>query len=264
MSLNINAPQPYGSTAPTYSPAPLPRYVPTSSRANIVTILLIVGAVLSVVSSIMSLSELIFPGALFGDEESTDPLTLALALLALGIGLLTAIVYIATVVFFLMWLYRAHENLHAFGVKRNQLEYSSGWAVGSFFVPFVSLVVPYRAIRELWRKSIPESSNMFGSISPPGFFPAWWGFWIVSNIADQMYMRMTWTEKVSTDVSATVGVISGILGTIAAFFAIKVVREIERQQIESSRLLSVQSAFPNPPLPPEFAQDPGGTYPVSG
>jgi len=142
----------------------LPRYVPTSSRANIVTVLLIVGAVLSLVSSIISLSELIFPGALFGDEESTDPLTLAIALLVLGIGLLTAIVYIATVVLFLMWLYRAHENLQAFGVRKNQLEYSSGWAVGSFFVPFVSLVVPYRAIRELWRKSVPESSNMFGSI----------------------------------------------------------------------------------------------------
>ena len=151
MSLNINAPQPYGSTAPTYSPASLPRYVPTSSRANIVIVLLIVGAVLSVISSIISMSELIFPGALFGDEESTDPLSLAIALLVLGFGLLTVIVYIATVVFFLMWLYRAHENLQAFGVRKNQLEYSSGWAVGSFFVPFVSLVVPYRAIRELWQ-----------------------------------------------------------------------------------------------------------------
>ena len=263
MSLNINTPPPYGSTAPTYTPAPLPRYVPTSSRANIVTVLLIVGAVLSLVSSIISLSELIFPGALFGDEESTDPLTLAIALLVLGIGLLTAIVYIATVVLFLMWLYRAHENLQAFGVRKNQLEYSSGWAVGSFFVPFVSLVVPYRAIRELWRKSVPESSNMFGSISPPGFFPVWWGFWIVSNFMEQLSFRMTWNEKVSTEVSATVGVISGILGMIAAFLAIQVVREIEKQQTESSRLLNVQSSTPNPPAPPEFVEPPGGTYPVS-
>ena len=75
---------------------------------------------------------------------------------------------------------------------------------------------------------------------------------------------MTWSEKVSTEVSATVGVISGILGTIAAVLAIKVVREIEKQQTESSRLLNVQSAIPNPPAPPEFVQDPGGTYPVSG
>ncbi len=252
MSLNLNAPPPYSPQPPTYSPAPLPRYVPTSSRANIVTVLLIVGAVLSVVSSIISLSELIFPGALFGDEESTDPLKLAIALLVLGIGLLTIIVYIATVVFFLMWLYRAHENLQAFGVRKNQLEYSSGWAVGSFFVPFASLIIPYRAIRELWRKSIPESSNMFGSITPPGFFSVWWFFWIVSNMADQMYLRMTWTEKVSTEVSATVGVISGILGVIAALLAIAVVREIEKQQIASSRLLNVQSSFPNPPAPPEF------------
>jgi hypothetical protein len=263
MTLNINAPPPYSYTAPAYSPAPLPRYVPTSSRAKIVIVLLIVGAVLSIISSFISLSELILPGALFGDEESTDPLTLAIALLVLGFGLLTAIVYIATVVFFLMWLYRAHENLQAFGVRKNQLEYSSGWAVGSFFVPFASLIIPYRAIRELWRKSIPESSNMFGSIAPPGFFSAWWAFWIFSNMADQMYLRMTWSEKVSTDVSATVGVVSGILGTIAAVLAIKVVREIEKQQTESSRLLNVQSTIPNPPAPPEFFQDPGGTYPVS-
>jgi hypothetical protein len=205
------------------------------------------------VSSLVSIAELVWPGQLFGDEETTEPLTLAVALLVMGILLFTIAVYIATVVLFLMWLYRAHENLSAFGVEKRHLQYSSGWAVGSFFVPFVNLVVPYRAIKELWRKSVPNSSSMFFSeLSPPGFFPLWWGFWIISNFIDQLYFRLTWRESVSTDVTSTIGVLSGVLGLIAALLAVKVVKEIDRQQTESARLIQDLSSISHPPAPPEF------------
>lgn len=104
---------------------------------------------------VLSAVELASPGDMFGDAETDDPLTLAWGLFAIGLALVEIVVYIATVVFFLMWVYRARENLTAFGVGKRQLQYSSGWAVGSFFVPFVNLVVPYRAMKELWQKSGP-------------------------------------------------------------------------------------------------------------
>lgn len=200
----------------------------------------------------MAVAEIVVPGELFGDGESEDPLTLMLALFALGLALLQIVVYIATAVFFLMWLYRSHENLTAFGVQKTSLQHSSGWAVGSFFIPFANLVIPYRAIKELWRKSVPNTGSMFMELSPPGFFPLWWAFWLLSNFADRIYFRMSWQENASSDTTAAVGVLAGVLSIAAALLALMVVREIQRQQIESSRLLANTSSLTHPPAPPEF------------
>ncbi|QYO65100.1 DUF4328 domain-containing protein [Leptolyngbya sp. 7M] len=48
---------------------------------------------------------------------------------------------IATIVLFLVWLYRAHKNL--FSLKPTHLDFSPGWAVGWWFIPFLNLVRPY-------------------------------------------------------------------------------------------------------------------------
>ena len=95
---------------------------------------------------------------------------------------------------------------------------------------------------------------MFSSLDPPGYFAAWWAFWIASNIADQMYFRLSWREAASTDTIEVIGVVGGILGIVAAFLGIKVVREIQRQQVESSKLIPTQPIVNAPPAPPQFAQ----------
>jgi len=95
-------------------------------------------------------------------------------LLVQGLGeLLSAGVYVATIIIFLMWLYRCYTNLPAFVAYRANIGYSPGWAVGSFFVPFANLFVPYQATKELWRKSQSSDELLFAhATSPPGFFPA--------------------------------------------------------------------------------------------
>jgi len=201
---------------------------------------------------LISLLDLIFPGVIRGDEDSNDPVVLLVALLELGLGLGTIVVYIATIVLFLMWLYRSHENLMAFGVAKRDLQYSSGWAVGSFFVPFVSLVVPYRAVKELWRKSVPHLSGMFSELSPPAFFPLWWALWLLSNIANQIYFRLTLRGELSPDVSAILDIVTAVLDIFSVIPAIMVIREIDRQQTESSNLISRQAVQDQPPQPPQF------------
>lgn len=238
------SPSPYTPT-PTFQP----KYISTHKRAQIVRILLMVGIVLSVLTLVFLLVEYAFPEVTNFEEETPGAATLVFALFLLGLAFLEIGVYIVTIVFFLMWLYRSFENLPAFGVPRNSIKHSSGWAVGSFFIPFVSLVVPYRAVKELWNKSVPNSGTMFGDQSPPGFFPAWWAAWLLSNFASKAYLRFSFNDQLSPAADSIFGAVTSALSILAALLAIKVVGEIDKQQSESSKLLPHQFVSQEPPLP---------------
>ena len=230
------------SSAHQYNP-----FVPSQNRARLVIVLLIVGAVISLLTIPSHVLDLYVDP--FGeDQEISDNPGGFFALALTGVLGLTAIaIYLATVVVFLMWLYRVSNNLAAFGEPRQT---SAGWAVGSFFVPFANLFIPYQAIKEIWRKSDPAAADsLLYTVSPPGFFPAWWGFWLASNITSNIYFRMTMAEAPVGGL-ATIGILSEVLSIAAAFFAIKVVKEIERRQEERAR--NLQQAFPTPPPPPVF------------
>ena len=222
-------------------------FVSAHNLARLVTVVLIVGAVISVLtipSYVLDLS--VQP---FGeDQEISDNASGFFAQGLTGVLELTAAaVYIATVVVFLMWLYRTSNNVAAFGQPRQT---SAGWAVASFFVPIANLFIPYQAIREIWNKSDPAAVNsLFHTASPPGFFPAWWGFWLASNVTSNIYFRMT-LEEAPAKASAAVGILSEVLSIAAAVFAIQVIKEIDRRQEERAR--NLQQAFPTPPPPPVF------------
>ena len=227
---------------PQYRP-----YVSAHNLTRLVTVLLIVGAVISLLtipSHVLDLSV----DPLAEDQEITDNPGGFLALALTGVlGLATIAVYIATVVVFLMWLYRVSNNVASFGETRQT---SAGWAVGYFFIPIANLFMPYQAIKEIWKKSGPKAADAFSDgVSPPGFFPAWWGFWIASNITSNISFRMT-MEEAPAGASATVGILSEVLSIAAAFFAIQVIKEIDRRQEERAR--NLQEAFPTPPPPPVF------------
>lgn len=222
-------------------------YASAHNRARLLTILLIAGVVISVLTIPSHILDLYVDPLADNQEISDNPMGfLALALTGV-LGLATIAVYIATVVVFLMWLYRVSNNVAAFG-KRTQ--HSSGWAVGSFFVPIMNLFVPYQAVRDIWNKSEPTGADTtMHSYSPPGYFPAWWGFWIASNIVSNAYFRMTLAEA-PMEATAMVGILSEALSIVAAFFAIQVVKEVDRRQEERAR--NLQQAFPAPPPPPAF------------
>jgi len=77
------------------------------------------------------------------DPLSGEPIT-PLQAAFVGFACLCLPVGVATATSFLMWLYRAKRRQRWFGA-----ETSPGWAVGVWFVPVVSLLLPYRQIRDL-------------------------------------------------------------------------------------------------------------------
>lgn len=236
--------------APAYNPSPRPAFVPNEGRARVVVVLLIINAALSLLSAGTSALGLAYP--VRADEEIADPITLVVALLQLGVGALQLVVFIATVVAFCLWLYRAYENLPAFGHARSEIKYSSGWAVGSFFVPIVLLVVPYRAMKELWVKSVPNIGKMFADLSPPAIFPLWWAVWLISGFANQLLFRLELQDAIDPKTSYMLGILLGLFDVLTSAAAIAVVREIQARQNESSKLVAPEDRSVPPPMPPTF------------
>ena len=68
------------------------------------------------------------------------------------------------------WIYRAHANLRDAALA--ELRYSPSWALGSYFVPLINLVVPFRAMRELHNRS--HGENQWQAASAVGDVTSWW------------------------------------------------------------------------------------------
>src|SRR5688500_18010935 len=91
---------------------------------------------------LLSFGMLFFPDSAINLEDG-EPMSAAL--LFIGIAALLRIpLFIAVVVFFLIWVYRAFNNLSA--LKPGNLEFSPGWAVGWWFIPFANLIKPFQAM----------------------------------------------------------------------------------------------------------------------
>ena len=218
-------------------------------RARIVKILLIVGAILSVLSLLSETLSLAIPPLTDDQEIGDNPFGFAITLLIFLLAVPGLIIYIATVVFFCVWLYRAHSNLAAFLTSPRSLNYSPGWAVGSFFIPFVNLVVPYRAVKEVWQKSGPPDEALLGEPSPPPSFPMWWLFWLLASFAGNISMRVSFNENVPESTATIVSIVASALSIVAAVFAYVVVDEIDKRQEETSGKLKL-GKFSGPPPPP--------------
>ena len=235
------------------SPSSTP-FVSAHFRSRVVSILLIIGVVLNGLSMLSAGLELQFPVPAEGQEIGDAPVGFALTLFILAMALVSALVYFSTVLAFCMWLHRAYKNLRAFGAFR--LDHSPGWAVGSFFVPFVNLVVPYRAVKEVWQKSIPPEQSRLGLPSPPGWFLLWWVFWLLGSCAGNISFRLSFNEGVSESASAIASIVADFLSIVAALLAYVVIGDIDDRQEETARTLGLKTlAGPLPP-PPHFDETP--------
>jgi hypothetical protein len=172
----------------------------------------------------------------------------------LGLALLYFVAYITTVVLFCVWLHRAAANLPALSNPKSAIKHSPGWAVGSFFVPFANLVIPFRAVRETWDKSDPavpfENYVSPAEPSAPPIMSLWWAFWLISNFVNNAAFRLSLNAKTSEQlyVATWFDLAGDVLNIFAALFAIFVVRDIDRRQEERSKRVVYTTLVPPPPL----------------
>ncbi|HTG47312.1 MAG TPA: DUF4328 domain-containing protein [Actinomycetota bacterium] len=174
-----------------------------------------------------------------------------------GVAGVAGLLSIVTIVLWLIWQHRATSNLWAWG--RPNLRISPGWAVAWWFIPFANLVMPFRAVRELDRRS-PGPGAPF----PGGpLLGAWWATYLLGTYtagiaAVVAVLRGVWASfdvigadegPRTVDLSASFHAIApwtlvgAVLTAIAAVLAILVVRRIEASQTGAA------AAAPVPPRP---------------
>jgi hypothetical protein len=222
------------------------------SLAQTVKTLLIIGVVINSFEIISTGIAQIFPSVAEDGEFEDNAGGVIVLLLRLGLLLLSALIYVATGIVFLVWLHRSVKNLPAFGTPRSSLSYSPAWSVGSFFVPFANLVIPFKATRELWENSVPPEDNAISVSSPPASFYAWWTFWILCCIAGNLAFRAEQQELLSESGLEILGVIAETLTVVAGLLAFLVVGEIDQRQQSTSQRLEL-GQYARPPQPFQFA-----------
>jgi hypothetical protein len=167
-----------GTPYPSAPPPPPPLYPPPGAYAPLrgrLTALKVVFGLMIAVSAVAALSdllEILLLDRLIAGENVSDS-ELDNNDIRQGVaGLAQFGAWIACVVIFIMWMFRAYKNVDA--VARGARRYDHGWAIGAWFVPILNLFRPKQIINDIWRAGGNQPE-------PPALLAVWWVMWLITN-----------------------------------------------------------------------------------
>jgi hypothetical protein len=102
-------------------------------------------------------------------------------------GILFLAAYILTGITFLKWIHRANSNCHGFGTQG--MEFTPGWSIGYYFIPFINLYKPYRAMKEIWKVS--TNPKNWQKENGSGLLGWWWALWLISGVLGKASFRLS-------------------------------------------------------------------------
>jgi hypothetical protein len=170
---------------------------------------------------------------------------------------LSGLVFLLSAGVFIAWFFRAYKNLHRLGVAN--LRYGTGWAIGSWFVPILSLVRPKQIANDVWRGSERgvETSTQWRLVEVPSLVHWWWGLFLTQGFlvyigqrtTDSGYGKLTSFTGFESGLSqiktgTTMDVLGEIVSIAAVAVAIMVVSRVtERLDEIRDEALAAGSAY---------------------
>jgi hypothetical protein len=206
-------------------------YVPLGWRTMLATLSIGAAALFGLALDLAQLA--------LADQMKGESPDVASALIIFFVAMLFLGALVAAAVFFGIWVHRAAKNLR--GLGRHGMQFTPGWCVGWFYVPFANLVRPFRAVSEVWRASTsdPESDgngwSMMGTST--ALLGLWWGTWIGGNLVSNISGRI---DDPST--SGAIGMVGSVLLIVAAVCCILLMRGVSARQAATAERLG---AAPN-------------------
>ena len=161
-------------------------------------------------------------------------------LVGAAVGIL-ALVSLAILVLFIIWMWRAAKNNEALG--RLQPRLGPGWSIGGWFIPFANLVIPVLILQDLWRGADPAIARgdpRWRTARGSGLVGWYWAAFLLSLLRSGFVGRDSAHVNVASqmrglrdhDVAAAIGMIFTIA---AAVLAVMVIRRLSERQEDCLR-----------------------------
>lgn len=146
---------------------------------------------------------------------------------AVTLSAMNVLTFLGCVIVFCIWTYRAMKNLHEMGSP--EVDMSPGWAVGSYFVPIISYLVPFIGFQEIWRGTHKATGDGIGPNAAVGL---WWATWVIGLIASSISSAVMPNDPlVPLFSSALIGAIaSNLLLCLSTVLLIQITRVVTRKQ----------------------------------
>lgn len=98
----------------------------------------------------------------------------------IGLFLLSALVIAVLVI---IWWYQAYQAIERVGATDRS--WSAGWAIGGWFIPLASLIIPKLVLNEIDRVSAAaeEGGGEWRDRRTLGVATWWWGLWVMGSLA---------------------------------------------------------------------------------
>lgn len=174
------APVVYQTPQPVVQP-----YIPIGPIAYVLlgmAIFQLVLGMLSIGASILTL-DYVYRISMGRASESEADLV---AFFEIAVSLVRGLVFLITVVVYLIWVYRAYRNLPV--LRAVEVSTSPGCAVGFHFIPFAQFYFIYRSMREIWLGSHPQDlyairSPMIKHLVGAPLVGFWWGLYLIGGFS---------------------------------------------------------------------------------
>jgi hypothetical protein len=146
----LTAPPGYqGYRASPMGAVPLKR---VGAAGTIASVFVAVTATMSVLTVLLARAARSDAQAFLDGETTRDDFLQSIVPYVL-LGLLQTLALVASAVMVMVWMYQLASNLRTLG---RGTTWGPGWAIGGWFAPPFVYVIPFLALREMWRASDPD------------------------------------------------------------------------------------------------------------
>jgi hypothetical protein len=167
-------------------------------------------------------------------EEEVARTAEAIEAFSLPVFVAEAALFVMAGIAYIVWFRRARANLPGLGAVG--LRRGTGWAVGAWFIPIVSLVMPKGIHDEIWRASDPDlpwpaHREVWNPIRVPVLHQVWWGAFVVASLLEGIGVRLMSADDLGVAGLGTfLCAVASLVWLLAAALVVQIVLAVTARQ----------------------------------